>query len=102
MQAAPLLKTRFAVSLMTDRRLTPLQRKLYGVKAVRQTLQGLIEERSGIPITGYKRMWNSIIKDNIISRLTDDQIRDVLYYVLQCEDLPEEDRATIEKILKLI
>ena len=60
-----------------------------------------IEEDTGIPIAGYKRVWNTAIKEAIIANLTDNQIRGILYHALQCYDITAEERAQIEKILDL-
>ena len=86
---------------MSGAGLTPLQRKLCSAKALKRAICGYIETEQGIPAAGLKRIIYRSIKQGFIARLTDNQIRDILYYALQCTDITQEERQQIEKLLDL-
>ena len=87
------------LTLTFDRDLTPLQRKFSRAKAMRRAMQEYIAAETGL-LRGYKRLYNGVLRE-IIAGMTDNQIRDALYFALQCDDLTPEERAEILRILKL-
>lgn len=81
-------------------RLTPLQKKLYRAKVLRRGFFSYMEYETGIPVAGYKRLYSGMLKE-IISGMTDNQIRDFLYSALDASDITAEEKAEAEKILGL-
>lgn len=86
---------------MTDTELTPMQQKLYRSKALKRALYDYIETWSGAPVKGMKRIINKTIRREFIAALTDTQVMEILYYVLQCTDITQEERQQIETLLNL-
>lgn len=86
---------------MTDTELTPMQQKLYRSKALKRALYDCIETWSGAPVKGMKRIINKTIRREFIATLTDTQVMEILYYVLQCTDITQEERQQIETLLNL-
>ena len=54
-----------------------------------------------MPVRGFKRLINGVLRESMIEPLTDNQIRDLLYYALQCSDITDTERQEIERILDL-
>jgi len=89
-------KTRLTLTLND---LTPLQRQFSRAKAMRRAMQEYLAAETGL-LRGYKRMYNGLFRETIAG-MTDNQIRDVLYYALQCDDITPEERAEIRRILRI-
>lgn len=85
--------------VLTSANLSPLQRQFCRAKAMRRAMQEYLAAETGL-LRGYKRMYNDLFRE-MIAGMTDNQIRDALYYALQCDDLTTEERAEILRILKL-
>lgn len=87
---------------LTFNDLTPLQRQFSrakAIKAMRRAMQEYLAAETGL-LRGYKRMYNGLFRE-MIAGMTDNQIRDVLYYALQCDDITPEERAEIRRILRI-
>lgn len=80
---------------LTFNDLTPLQKQFSRAKAMQEYLAA----ETGL-LRGYKRMYNGLFRE-MIAGMTDNQIRDVLYYALQCDDITPEERAEIRRILRI-
>ena len=80
--------------------LSPLQRQFCRAKAMRRAMQEYLAAETGGLLNGYKRMYNDLFRE-MIAGMTDNQIRDALYYALQCDDLTPEERAEIRRILRI-
>ena len=70
---------------LTFNDLTPLQKQFSRAKAMRRAMQEYLAAETGL-LRGYKRMYNGLFRE-MIAGMTDNQIRDVLYYALQCLSL---------------
>jgi len=78
---------------------TPMQQAFAKSGLYRRLMySGLISE--GLPVTGYKRLFNSIFAE-IAEPMPEPQIKLLLFEFLQCYDITAEEQAEALKLLQL-
>ena len=79
---------------------TELQRQFARSKILRRGMREVLASE-GIPAgRGYKRLWNEIT-GRTFERMTEAEIKDLLYDLYTCDDITPAERAEVVQLLQL-
>ena len=78
---------------------TPLQEAFPKSKVLKRGML-LLLQAEGVPLKGYKRTWYKVYRETF-AKMTEPEIKKMLYDFLQCCDITDAERAEIRQLLRL-